>query len=491
MGAIFSDIRYGARSLLRRPVLAGAVAITLLVGIGLNTAVFAVVEGMWFRPRIEKDPDSFVQMLADYPDGPGSPEKPGEPWTTSLAGYRAFREGAHSISDFAAWRVIQARVDDDVQVELPLLVTCEFFSLYGLEHASQGRLFRPDECTQKGAARVAIVSEEMWRSRFLSAPGIVGARIRLNQRVYTIVGVAPKNFPGRLRGGGIWIPYTMQPDFYAGRDLFQEPETPWLYVEGRSTPGIHQGRGRSGDERPRRRHSRKAAHDSHQRIVFAASGAARHDAGNCSVAGRDHDLAAIADLLQCHIAVTGARRGASARDRGAPGTRRGSRAAAADVAHRRLAAGGRRGKRGSRLGLRNPRGVSLAVVARALLSNEAGWRDVRLPGWNYVGRGLSGGIGPGAGIVPLRFVAASEEAAGVYAHGIAAYALASPRHSGSGIGGLEHGAGNRSGVVCTLAIHNVRRGLGRGYSANIGCSFARTAGDGDAGRLRIANCNSE
>jgi hypothetical protein len=186
-------------------VLAGAVAFTLLVGIGLNTAVFAVVDGMWFRPRIEKDPDSFVQMLADYPDGPGSPSKPGEPWTLSLAGYQALRERSHSITDFAAWRAVSARVDDDVQADLPLLVTCDFFSLYGLERASQGRLLRSDECTHKGAARVVVISDEMWRGRFLSAPSIIGARIRLNQRLYTIVGVVEARFPGRLRGGGIWI----------------------------------------------------------------------------------------------------------------------------------------------------------------------------------------------------------------------------------------------------------------------------------------------
>jgi predicted permease len=232
---LWHDIRYGARSLLRRPVLSGAVAITLLVGIGLNTAVFTVVDGMWFRPRIEKDPGSFVQMLAGYPDGP--PGKPGEPWTTSLAGYEAFRQRSHTVTDLAAWRVIQSRVDDEVQLELPLLVTCNFFSLYGLDHVSQGRLFRADECTQSGAARVVVISEEMWRSRFLSTPAILGARIRLNERPYTIVGVVPMGFSGRLRGGGIWVPYTMQADFFAGRNLFAEPETPWLYVEGRLRPG--------------------------------------------------------------------------------------------------------------------------------------------------------------------------------------------------------------------------------------------------------------
>jgi len=134
------DIRYGARSLARRPLLTSAVVITLLVGIGMNTAVFAALDGMCFRPRVEKDPDSFIQVLTNYPEG--SPNR-GVAWATSLADYRAFRSQSRTVTSFAAWRVVQARLDDDLQVELPLLVTCDFFSLYGLEDARQGRLFRP------------------------------------------------------------------------------------------------------------------------------------------------------------------------------------------------------------------------------------------------------------------------------------------------------------------------------------------------------------
>ncbi len=227
------DVRYAARSLARNPVLSITVAITLLIGIGLSTAVFAALDGMWFRPRVEKDPASFVQLLTNYRDGP--PNR-GEPWASSLDAYRAMQAQSKTVSDFAAWRVIQARVEDDPRFELSLMVTCDFFHLYGLEHASQGRLFSAPECAGTNP-RVAIVSEKLWRSRFASSPGIVGARIRLNERLYTIVGVVPAQFSGNLRGGGLWVPYTSQPDLFAGRDFFQEPATPWLIVEGRMRPG--------------------------------------------------------------------------------------------------------------------------------------------------------------------------------------------------------------------------------------------------------------
>jgi len=83
-----------------------------------------------------------------------------------------------------------------------------------------------------------VISEELWRNHFHSTPDILGKEFRLNQRVYKVVGVAPASFPGRLRGAGIWIPFTMQSDFYAGRDFFKESETPWLIVEGRLRTGV-------------------------------------------------------------------------------------------------------------------------------------------------------------------------------------------------------------------------------------------------------------
>ena len=87
---------------------------------------------------------------------------------------------------------------------------------------------------------MAIISEELWRSRYDSDPNIIGRLISLNQLPFTVVGVAPGNFCGRLRGG-IWIPYTMQPEFYGrGEDYFQKSDSSWLVVEGRLKSGYSQ-----------------------------------------------------------------------------------------------------------------------------------------------------------------------------------------------------------------------------------------------------------
>ncbi|HLW75459.1 MAG TPA: FtsX-like permease family protein, partial [Bryobacteraceae bacterium] len=126
--------------------------------------------------------------------------------------------------------------DDPTQL-LVLPVTCNFFSLYGLDRPKLGRWFREDECARPGSSPVAVISEEVWRDRFGSDPRIVGSEVRLNHAPFTIVGVTPARFAGQLRGPGIYVPYTMQASFFGGHDFFRESSTAWLVVEGRLKAG--------------------------------------------------------------------------------------------------------------------------------------------------------------------------------------------------------------------------------------------------------------
>ena len=88
-----------------------------------------------------------------------------------------------------------------------------------------------------GSAPVAILSEELWRNRFGADPQIIGMVIELNRHPFTVVGITPARFSGRLRGLGIWIPYTMQPSFFGGKNFFERTDTQWLTVDGRIKPG--------------------------------------------------------------------------------------------------------------------------------------------------------------------------------------------------------------------------------------------------------------
>jgi len=235
METLVEDVRYGLRCLKRSPLLACATVLTLTLGIGLNTGVFTMLNGMLLRARVEKDPDSFAHVSAQYSYDAGQSHLDG---AISVADLRAYQAGGRTMDHLAAWGIGRSTFGpDDPTQWLVLPVTCNFFALYGLEQARMGRLFRAEECAKPGAEPVVVIGEELWRSHFGSDPQILGAVIRLNHQPFTVIGVTPAHFSGQLRGPGVWIPYTMQPPFFGGRDFFRESSVQWLMLEGRLKPG--------------------------------------------------------------------------------------------------------------------------------------------------------------------------------------------------------------------------------------------------------------
>jgi predicted permease len=231
---ILQDVRYAARSMRRAPLLAIATVLTLALGIGLNVGIFTVLEGLLFRARVDKDPKTFVHLSPEYKE---TTDAKTQPWAISTRDFRAYSANPRTLSELAAWSNVGLTVGtSDGDSVLALLVTCNFFSVYGLEHPKMGRLFAPSECSTPGSAPVAVLGEEIWRDRLGSDPQIIGKIVRFNRVPFTVTGIAPAGFSGRLRGPGVWIPYTMEPMFFQGRDLFREPAR-WLTVEGRLRPG--------------------------------------------------------------------------------------------------------------------------------------------------------------------------------------------------------------------------------------------------------------
>jgi hypothetical protein len=131
-------------------------------------------------------------------------------------------------------------MDDDADPSLLMLVSREFFQVYGLERAKYGRLFQPVECEAPAAAPVVLLSEQLWRDRLHGDPRILGRQVQIYHTAFQVVGVLPAAFAGRLRGPGIWIPYSMHAAFFGGVDLFRESSRRWLTVEGRLRSGHSQ-----------------------------------------------------------------------------------------------------------------------------------------------------------------------------------------------------------------------------------------------------------
>src|SRR5215813_5511807 len=114
---MFQDLRSGLRMLRKNPGLTSVVVLTLALGIGVNTVVFSMVNGMLLRARVDKDPDSFVHLSPQYS---GQVEERGLPGAISLTDYRVYLAESRSLTDMAAWAITRARLGDDPQKQLAL-----------------------------------------------------------------------------------------------------------------------------------------------------------------------------------------------------------------------------------------------------------------------------------------------------------------------------------------------------------------------------------
>src|SRR6266480_4238910 len=139
MHTLWQDIRYAARSLRRHTALSVTVLATLTLGIGLNTAVFTLINADTLRPHVDKDPSSFLRVHAAYTKDPTHPGYPGK---IAIEDYLAFGDKARSC-DLAALAQFDAQLGqgDPARVRA-LLVSNNFFSVYGLERPLLGRLLQ-------------------------------------------------------------------------------------------------------------------------------------------------------------------------------------------------------------------------------------------------------------------------------------------------------------------------------------------------------------
>ena len=231
---LIRDLKYGLRMARNARLLSLAVVLTLATGIGIDTGVFTLINGILLRPRTDSDPASFASLIAQYWSHGNQRAYGGQ---FSPAAYRAIEHRAQSLKQVAAWRADGALIGEDPTRTLALEVSCNFFSVYGLERPLSGRLFRADECATGSGDPVVLLSEEVWRDRFASDPQIVGKTIPLNRQPFTVVGILPADFSGRLRGPGLWIPYTMQHRLTGLPDIFAAELVPSLWLQGRLSRG--------------------------------------------------------------------------------------------------------------------------------------------------------------------------------------------------------------------------------------------------------------
>jgi predicted permease len=240
-GDLRADLRYARQGLRRHPLLSATVVLTLTLGIGVSSGVFTLLSALVLRPPVDRDAASFVRLHTTYT---GTRGRVGPYAQASAEEYLAFRDGLRTIRPLAGSAPFSAWLggEDGASMRM-LLVTCNFFEVYGLERAAMGRLLQPQDCS--GTDPVIVLTDSAWRTRFSADPGIVGRVISIKGLAVTVVGVASRS-AAALQNSRAWMPYTLRSRVTTGADPSRMidghyPHDRWLNLAGRLAPAATRG----------------------------------------------------------------------------------------------------------------------------------------------------------------------------------------------------------------------------------------------------------
>jgi macrolide transport system ATP-binding/permease protein len=229
---MFQDLRYGVRMLLKTPGLSLIAVITLSLGIGANTAIFTLLDKVLIRPLPVEQPQ---QLVALSKDGLGALA------IFSYPMYAELRTRAEALTGLAAHVQQPFSLSDGSATERVIgqIVSGNYFAVLGVQPAL-GRGFLPEEDRTPGTHPVVVISHALWQRRFGADPAVLGKTVSLNNYRYTVVGVAPREFTGTVRGtvNDVYVPMMMQVQAQPGRNSkLEDRGSGWLTLFGRLKPG--------------------------------------------------------------------------------------------------------------------------------------------------------------------------------------------------------------------------------------------------------------
>src|SRR6266446_6633025 len=203
MESLLADLRYGLRSLRRSPGFTIVCVLTLALGIGANTAIFSMVNALLLHPYNFRNLDSLVRVWEDRGIDEGYDARYiARADAEDLRATNGVFEGLTTYN----YQSFGLGVEGDVQPVLGCRVSANFFDVLAITPAA-GRLFSAAE-EQPGANQVVILSYGTWQRRFAGDPQLLGKTISLNSRVYTIVGIMPKDFDYPVPVE-LWVPLAL------------------------------------------------------------------------------------------------------------------------------------------------------------------------------------------------------------------------------------------------------------------------------------------
>jgi predicted permease len=225
METLLQDIRYGVRSLRKTPGFTTIAVITLALGMGVNAAMFSIVNGVLLRPLSYPESNHLLMLYTSTPQF--------HQGSVSYPNFLDWRERSRFFERMAGYREDVFNLTGLANPERlrGLMASATIFPALGV-NALLGRTFTPDE-DRRGGPPVVLLTSNFWKSRFGASPAVLGSTITLSERLYTVVGVIPSD---DLIFDGISI---VIPIGQWAEPMFQDRGVGMgMHVVGRLNPGV-------------------------------------------------------------------------------------------------------------------------------------------------------------------------------------------------------------------------------------------------------------
>jgi predicted permease len=226
---LMRDVRYALRGLRRSPVFALTAIVTLALGIGVNTAMFSVIDGLLFKRLPVAEPD---RLVAAYRGATGSAQAFAYPEFIAMSERTGVLRAASAWGGSLAW-LRDAAGTDRISVHT---VSPNYFHTLGVTPAQGAAFPLIDEAASRA---LVVISHRLWQTRFDKDPSIVGRTVHLSGHPVSIVGVAPADFSGLdpSAPAAMWVTFATLSMLEPGWDFRAETEI-WLNVVARLQEGV-------------------------------------------------------------------------------------------------------------------------------------------------------------------------------------------------------------------------------------------------------------
>ncbi|HET8772928.1 MAG TPA: ABC transporter permease [Thermoanaerobaculia bacterium] len=237
MDSTIQDLRFALRLLFRNPLFTLTAALSLAVGIGANTTIFSLANALLFQPPAGV---AGVDRLVDI-----GRSQEGEGFdNNSYPNFLDVRARSRAFTDVYAYRMDPQPMSlgnpGGAERIFGGLVSNNYFDALGVQ-PGLGRLFSRNDPAAAGASPFVVLSHRFWARRFHSDPSIVGRKLDLNGRPFTVAGVASEGFQGTtLMTPDLWVPMTMVAEASPrmNAEMLTNRQAVWLLMGGRLKPGV-------------------------------------------------------------------------------------------------------------------------------------------------------------------------------------------------------------------------------------------------------------